>query len=72
MISILKRGRRDYKDLVKFRCNNCGCIWIANRTEDCVINYNHHSTPAMCDCPECGKSAEQLQGEEGKINVYDY
>lgn len=55
-MEILKHGRvNDIKKQVRFKCNGCGCVFIANDTEfhtyiGCITGNRRYS----CKCPECG------------------
>lgn len=64
---ILKHG-----ECLKFYCDGCGCVWLANKSE---CKENPHSASLLptdwsYPCPDCGKliatTSEAREGANGK------
>ena len=73
MIKIIKHGVINYQRLVKFKCDRCGCIWIADADEDCWTDWSIHSTPWACACPECRAVTREWEVRKGgAITEEDY
>ncbi len=55
-MTILKHGRiKEPKKKVYFKCNGCGCQFIADDTEfHTFIGYLTGIRRYSCKCPECG------------------
>lgn len=55
MIEIVKSGNCKKRN-VRFICNACGCVFIADNTE-CSQYFDEYNKPIdkySCFCPECG------------------
>ena len=53
-MKILVEGKLDKLKEVKFECDRCGCVFVANEMEYRVIGenfYGHYTV--MCECPCC-------------------
>lgn len=63
---VLKHGKKPEPKRWKFRCENCGCEWIADQDEvdrwstffdvDRIIAFHH----ATCNCPTCDRATSDL------------
>ena len=52
-MEILKQGVMP--DLRKqFKCEDCGCVWIAEKNEYRAVIGEYQSTEYRCKCPCCG------------------
>lgn len=73
-IKIIKHGVANYQRLVKFKCKTCGCIWVADKDEDCETDWSIHSTPWTCPCPECHTVTREWWDSQGggTITEEDY
>lgn len=57
-MKILVPGNVDLlKNAKQFRCDVCGCIWVANNEEYNTDFSTKNETYYICDCPTCGKTA---------------
>ena len=53
-MEILKHGDPErIKKIRKFECNQCGCEWLADRTEYCFSGMQYNIQHIACECPEC-------------------
>ena len=59
-MKILEHGDpRKINPVIRFKCNNCGCMFEANREEyskKVLLGVNLY----FCDCPECGEPSDEL------------
>lgn len=56
-MKILVDGKLDNLRIIKFKCHRCGCVFIANEMEYCVIGIDNSGNGRhifMCECPFCG------------------
>lgn len=61
-MKIIEHGSPKYnKPDKKFKCDYCGCIFIAEYGEykysDCQCNALYHEWYYECECPECKRKA---------------
>lgn len=41
----------------KFECDNCGCVFVANKNEYRYIGNQREGDAWRCNCPYCGEVA---------------
>ena len=51
-LQILQTGNASSQKSKRFECENCGCIWLADKDEY-EIDWSRYSLPAYCACPCC-------------------
>ena len=53
-MKILVEGKLDQLKEVKFECDRCGCIFVANEMEYRIEAEFPGCYALMCECPCCG------------------
>ena len=74
-MKIVVKGKPEKRLPVRFVCEFCGCIFIADKTEyqiaqetilaDCVEGYSKIESIYSCKCPCCDRTA--MAREERKL-----
>lgn len=65
-MKIIKKGRRDYlysKNIIRFNCHDCGCIFEADSTEYTSV-LKDGTYYAICHCPCCDKRLSKFNVEK--------
>lgn len=53
-MKILVEGKLDKLRELKFECPRCGCVFVANAMEYCVLNEDFYGYYVVqCECPCC-------------------
>ena len=53
-MKILVEGKLDKLKEVKFECDRCGCVFVANEMEYRIEAEFTRCYALMCECPCCG------------------
>ena len=62
-MEIIKQGNINF-DPKKFKCDYCGCVFIAKKHEYSYISYFSifkKRLTAFCKCPCCGELADEYE-----------
>lgn len=51
----------------QFRCDNCGCVWIADKNEYMTRIGEYQSVEYPCPCPCCGEISFGMEIKEQKL-----
>lgn len=73
-MKIIKNGDKSkVKNELRFKCNNCGCIFISDK-EEYDVKFHNNENYYSAVCPECGRktTVDEFEHEKQKLFGADW